>query len=82
MATRCDSACVRRGWTDANGGRCRPAASHAALARSVTMRLMLNAALAKTKSVSTFGQAAQLHLPQAGIVLSHPKARSMRGRAC
>ena len=58
-----------------------PLASHAALARSVTIRLMLNAALAKMKSASTFGRPRSFTFRNPAIVLSHPKA-AQYGAAC
>jgi len=57
------------------------AASHAAAARKVTIRLMLKAALAKTKSASTVMRPRSFTLRSPAIVLSHANARSMRGRA-
>jgi len=62
--------------------RGRAGARHAAAARSVTIRLMLNAALAKTKSASTVARPRSFTLRRPPIVLSHANARSIRGRAC
>ena len=55
MATRCDWRAAVAAGRPRTAADAAPAASHAALVRSVTIRLMLNAALAKTKSASTFG---------------------------
>ena len=52
------------------------------VARNVTIRLMLNAALAKTKSASTVGRPRSFTFRSPAIVLSQANARSMRGRAC
>src|SRR3954447_10026041 len=57
-------------------------ASHAAAARNVTIRLMLNAALANTKRASTVARPRSFTLRKPAMVLSHANARSMRGRAC
>ena len=57
-------------------------ASHAAAARNATIRFMLNAALAKTKSASTVARPRSFTFRSPAIVLSHPNARSIRGRAC
>ena len=55
---------------------------HAGRASSLGSRIRLKAALAKTKSQSTFGSPRSLTLRIQAIVFSHPKDGSMRGRAC
>ena len=57
-------------------------AAHATAARKVTIRLMLNAALAKTKSASTVVRPRSFTLRRPAIVFNHAKTRSMRSRAC
>ena len=66
------------GGGDASGHACRDHV--AALASNFGSRRRLKAALANTKSQSTFGRPRSFTLRIQAIVFSHPNAGSMRGR--